>query len=125
MAYVRVRFCSHPGCTNKAVSGSYYCEQHQRKKYGDRTNGDGDGEDRRSTTKFQYMYNRKWKGASRQWLAMPEHSWCEKCGKPSELVHHKIEHNGDWGLFWDRSNWQALCWSCHSKLHMEERNRGK
>lgn len=117
MAYKRLRFCSHNGCKNYALPGSYYCEEHLTKKIG--------GVDRRSTTKYQYMYNRKWKGASRQWLSMPEHSWCEKCGKPAELVHHKIEHNGDWNLFWDRTNWQALCWSCHSKIHLEERNKGK
>lgn len=116
MAYKRLRYCSHNGCRNYAEDGSYYCKEHLSGRV---------SESRSSTTRFQYMYGRKWKGASKQWLSKPEHSWCEKCGKPSELVHHKIEHEGNWDLFWDRNNWQALCWSCHSKHHMEERNGKK
>ena len=86
MAYSRLRFCSHPGCNNHAESGSYYCKDHLIAY-----SGKGG---RHSTTKYQYMYSKKWNGASRQWLRLPEHSWCEVCGKPSELVHHKIEHKG-------------------------------
>lgn len=30
------------------------------------------------------------------------------------VVDHKIPHRGDQQLFWDKSNWQALCDHCHN-----------
>ncbi len=30
------------------------------------------------------------------------------------VVDHKIPHQGDMDLFWDRTNWQSLCTSCHN-----------
>lgn len=117
MGYTRKQMCSHSGCKEYAVAGSAYCEKHQPPP-------------RVSAVKseFRYMYNTAWKKASRAWLLEPAHHWCEMClqrGKytPADTVHHKIEHQGDWGLFWDRSNWQALCKSCHSRHHMQELNR--
>ncbi len=29
------------------------------------------------------------------------------------VVDHKIPHRNDQRLFWDKSNWQALCKQCH------------
>lgn len=29
------------------------------------------------------------------------------------VVDHITPHRGDWVLFWDRANWQALCKACH------------
>lgn len=29
------------------------------------------------------------------------------------VVDHRVPHRGDPELFWDQSNWQALCKSCH------------
>ena len=42
---------------------------------------------------------------------------CKHTGRirPAAEVDHKIPHQGDWVLFIDRKNWQALCRSCHSK----------
>lgn len=36
------------------------------------------------------------------------------------VVDHIIPHRGDQKLFWDRSNWQALCKSCHDSKTMTE-----
>lgn len=119
MAYIRQRMCSHSGCKEYALSGSIYCAKHQRNSKNT------------TTSQWAFMYNSAWKKASRQWLQEPEHSWCEECLKqgrytPANTVHHKIEHKGDWGLFWDKNNWQALCMSCHSSHHITELNkRGK
>nr|DAE96978.1 MAG TPA: HNH endonuclease [Caudoviricetes sp.] len=33
---------------------------------------------------------------------------------PATEVDHIIPHRGDQKLFWDMSNWQALCHNCHS-----------
>jgi len=42
---------------------------------------------------------------------------CEKCGKNAYLVHHKDFTKSNHKL----SNLQALCYSCHIKLHVKER----
>ncbi|MGN8738508.1 HNH endonuclease signature motif containing protein [Bilifractor sp. HCP3S3_D3] len=34
---------------------------------------------------------------------------------PATVVDHIVPHRGDPKLFWDRSNWQALCKRCHDK----------
>ena len=33
---------------------------------------------------------------------------------PSRIVDHIIPHKGERALFWDKSNWQALCTTCHN-----------
>ena len=35
-------------------------------------------------------------------------------------VDHIIAHRGDPKLFWDQSNWRALCHSCHSREFIEQ-----
>ena len=32
----------------------------------------------------------------------------------AQVVDHIVPHRGDKELFWDKNNWQALCFSCHS-----------
>ena len=34
--------------------------------------------------------------------------------RKASVVDHIIPHRGDEALFWDRSNWQALCHRHHS-----------
>ena len=31
------------------------------------------------------------------------------------VVDHLVPHRGDRLLFWDASNWQSLCESCHNR----------
>lgn len=33
--------------------------------------------------------------------------------EPATVVDHVIPHEGDEVLFWDESNWQSLCKTCH------------
>ncbi|WP_407496877.1 HNH endonuclease [Pseudooceanicola sp. MF1-13] len=35
-------------------------------------------------------------------------------------MDHITPHKGDRKLFWDRSNWQALCHACHSRKTARE-----
>ncbi|WP_396127368.1 HNH endonuclease [Edaphobacter acidisoli] len=39
---------------------------------------------------------------------------------PAAHTDHIIPHRGDKKLFWDRSNWQPLCATCHSVKTAEE-----
>ena len=36
------------------------------------------------------------------------------------VVDHVIPHKGDKALFWDTSNWQAMCAPCHSSKTVKE-----
>ena len=69
---------------------------------------------------YRRGYTKAWAKARRAYLA--EHPFCEcedcKAGyllKPATVVDHKIPHGGNEDLFWDRSNWQALAFACHSR----------
>lgn len=61
-------------------------------------------------------YDSKWQKARASFLA--KHPLCadhEARGQtvPATVVDHKVPHQGDWNLFWDQANWQALCKFCH------------
>jgi 5-methylcytosine-specific restriction protein A len=61
-------------------------------------------------------YNSKWRKARLAYLQA--HPLCVKClekGTPvsATIVDHIIPHRGRYDLFWDSSNWQPLCKSCH------------
>lgn len=63
-----------------------------------------------------YKSNR-WKQASKAYLY--KHPLCVMCEKKgitttSQETDHIKPHRGDVKLFWDSSNWQALCKRCHS-----------
>lgn len=73
----------------------------------------------RTTSPAERLYNdRKWKKASREFLAMnPLCVLCEKAGKvvPAAHTDHVRPHRGDVQLFWDADNWQPLCASCNAR----------
>ena len=59
----------------------------------------------------------RWRKARAQFLRA--HPLCRMCDargivEAASVVDHVVPHRGDYALFWDRSNWQALCASCHS-----------
>ena len=65
---------------------------------------------------YQRGYNSEWRRARALFLA--DHPICEECkreGKASAatVVDHIVPHKGNKALFWDESNWQALCKHCH------------
>jgi 5-methylcytosine-specific restriction endonuclease McrA len=66
-------------------------------------------------------YGADWRKAKAQFLA--EHPACSMCGARAAVVDHIRPHRGDQSLFWDRSNWQALCAHCHNstKQRLERR----
>jgi 5-methylcytosine-specific restriction protein A len=40
---------------------------------------------------------------------------CVSCSRPATVVDHLIPHRGLEAAFWDRTRWQPLCASCHSR----------
>ncbi len=103
--------CKHPGCNRLIPAGSKYCEEHtmQHRSYARTTKEKG--------------YDGRWRKARARYLKA--HPLCVKCvakGKyqKAAVVDHIVPHRGNKKLFWDESNWQALCKSCHDKKTMTE-----
>ena len=98
--------CRHPGCPNLVPAGQKYCEEHKRMHQEENRTAAARG------------YNSRWRRESKKFLAL--HPLCEEClrhgiATPATVVDHIVPHRGDPKLFWDRSNWQALCKKCHDK----------
>lgn len=107
MPYAPKRPCRYPGCPNLCERGQVYCPDHIQWS-GDRIRG---GADARG-------YNARWRQA--RLLFLRKHPLCAQCQRegritPATVVDHIIPHRGDQQLFWDESNWQPLCKSCHDK----------
>lgn len=94
------RPCRHPGCPN--LSDGVYCDAHRRIYAREGATARG--------------YDAKWRAARKRYLRRyPLCTECQRNGKliPATVVDHILPHRGDETLFWDESNWQALCKPCH------------
>ena len=77
-------------------------------------------------TSTQRGYGYKWQKAREQHLR--EHPLCVMCQAEGQVtvatvVDHIEPHRGDMSLFWQRSNWQSLCSTHHSKDKQREESR--
>ena len=68
-------------------------------------------------------YGSAWNKARKKYLE--SHPLCVQCMKEGRYVKatdvdHIIPHRGNQVLFWEQSNWQALCHSCHSRKTRNE-----
>ena len=74
-----------------------------------------------SSTKRGYNY--RWQKARITWLKSNplcrDHS-ARGFVKAAEVIDHIIPHGGDQVLFWDKTNWQPLCKSCHDRKTAKE-----
>ncbi len=81
--------------------------------------------DKPSSTERGYGY--KWQQARAGFLAKhPLCVYCERDGRTTvaTVVDHKVPHRGDMRLFWDATQWQPLCASCHSSTKQSEEAAG-
>jgi len=69
--------------------------------------------DNRNQNSAARGYDRRWRKARLNYLA--KHPVCVSCGYGATVVDHIVPHRGDKQLFWDVSNWQALCERCHNR----------
>lgn len=102
--------CAEPGCPGLAEAGKMYCSRHAGKEP-----EKAPAEVRSGASRG---YGKKWQKFRKTYLAV--HPLCVECLKEGKYVmatdvDHIVPHRGDMELFWDMSNLQALCHSCHSK----------
>lgn len=57
-------------------------------------------------------HSNRWKQASEGFRK--RHPVCEHCTRNLSQITDHIKPVRYGGTFWDRSNWQALCWACHN-----------
>lgn len=101
-----MRICGFPKCGT--LTRASYCDTHSARS----------SDTRKRESSSQRGYDVRWRKARAAYLA--EHALCVDCasrGRTSAAsnVDHVVPHKGDHILFWDESNWQALCASCHSR----------
>jgi 5-methylcytosine-specific restriction enzyme A len=99
------RPCGQPGCPALVDGRESRCERHA-----------GEFEKLRGSAASR-GYGSRWRAASKHFLSA--HPLCVACleiGRPrvATVVDHVVPHKGDDRLFWDESNWQALCRQCHA-----------
>ncbi len=105
--------CYKAGCPEFATINGY-CDKHQTvKREADKQRGNANDRG----------YGYKWRKESKKYKE--KNPLCVKClsyGRiePSTDVDHIKVCKGDESLFWQRSNWQALCKSCHSRKTASE-----
>lgn len=104
------RPCRYPGCPAIAQDDSPYCPEHERQTRRDY--------DRQRGSAASRGYDRRWRKA-REWF-LRRNPLCVECLRngiltPATVVDHVIPHRGDPTLFWDQTNWQALCKPCHDR----------
>lgn len=110
--------CAYFGCPNLVEHGERYCSVHKGKETEKRRRYD-----RERGTAAQRGYDARWRRARKRFLA--ENPLCVECLKegrltPATRVDHIVPHKGDLKLFWDETNWQPLCESCHNKKTARE-----
>lgn len=64
-------------------------------------------------------YDSKWQKLRPHYLR--KHPLCVCClandeTSAAEVIDHVEPHRGDMVKFWDRGNWQGLCWRCHREI---------
>ena len=76
-------------------------------------------------TSTQRGYGYKWQKAREGFLrSHPLCVMCEEQGRVTiaTVVNHKIPHQGDQKLFWDRNNWESLCKRHHDSDAQKQDN---
>lgn len=74
--------------------------------------------DKRPHRPDRSWYNTKRWRVSRK-VYLNHNPLCRRCAEAgiteqATVVDHVIPHRGDYDLFWDQDNWQALCTPCHN-----------
>lgn len=110
--------CIYPGCTVLVETHDSRCEKH-------RIQAQQESDKQRGSAAIR-GYDTRWRAARKIFLRRnPLCAECQSKGilKAAAVVDHIIPHKGDTGLFWDESNWQALCKRCHDRKTAKDDGR--
>ena len=122
MPMMPTTLCSHSGC-NASAGTNGVCKLHKPKSKYQKAKQIKQAEpaklkriDNRPSS-AQRGYDARWRSARELFLA--NEPLCRNCMLQNiitgaDVVDHIIPHRGDHELFWDQTNWQPLCYSCHS-----------
>lgn len=104
--------CNYAGC-GKTIDDKGYCDKHKEiaKKQADALKN-------RKPHEHSKLYNWQWKKVRANYLMLnPLCVECDKYGllEPATVVDHIRPHKGNLDLFWNESNYQPLCKSCHDR----------
>ena len=114
--------CSHTGC-NANAGANGVCRIHKPKPKHQQATQIKQAEpaklkriDQRLSAS-QRGYDARWRSA--RLLFLNDNPLCKYCKANdiitgADVVDHILPHRGNQELFWDQSNWQPLCYSCHS-----------
>lgn len=105
-----VAVCAKPGCPAGVQRG--YCPKHAPPPKARRSTVPQRHYDELRGSSSARGYGRAWQKARKAYLAA--HPLCVQCKRDglltaARVVDHIVPHRGDMRLFWDQSNWQALC----------------
>ena len=108
--------CSAPHCPRLVEPGKRYCPEHER-EYRKRTNKEYDSQ---RGTAAQRGYNSRWQRYRAIFLRNNPLCQCDECKQrtvplPADVVDHIVPHKGDYELFWNSDNHQAMNKKCHDK----------
>ncbi|OGA59978.1 MAG: hypothetical protein A3G81_26095 [Betaproteobacteria bacterium RIFCSPLOWO2_12_FULL_65_14] len=77
------------------------------------------------------LYDYRWQQASKRFLRAHPLCQCPMCKEgmlkvtPSEVVHHREPHRGDYELFWNTDNWEAWAKACHDSIAQQQEKSGR
>lgn len=119
---MKVRLCGAPGC-NAITNGSYYCPKHKAladKKRAEHDKEWGKRAARTESSQWHSMYeSERWRTLRKEFLS--KYPKCFVCGAKATIADHIVPHRGNVELFYNESNLQPMCWSCHSKKTQAEK----
>ena len=110
MPLAPLRPCPQAGCS-ALVRGRGRCEAHKHVEVEAQVQRWREADAARPSSHAR-GYDTRWVRASKGFLA--KHPLCVECTRlgrvgAATLVDHIVPHRSDKTLFWDRSNWQAMC----------------
>lgn len=112
------RPCAHIGCPNLVVPPARYCEVHKAE-----ARAYENAYDAQRGTANERGYSARWAKYRKWYLSQPEHALCVRClaedpprlSPATQVDHIKPVSGPDDPLFWEPSNHQPLCETCHSR----------
>ena len=118
-----LRFCGWHGCCE--LTDERFCPVHKIEYERQQAERNAMFERRRGNS-AERGYDSRWRKSRIAFLN--KHPLCAECARngrtvPATVVDHIVPHKGDKKLFWDRTNWQPLCKSCHDRKTAREDGR--